>query len=348
MILLPAALLAFIGLGLQPSATPTPAPLSFGTTATIVRVDVVATDGRKKTVSDLRADEFEIAFDGRRFAPSLAEFVPTVGTGAPWAREGGTVRGRAIAFLTAFPIIAGARGGSNVERSMFQIQRATGMLNALIVEQEPTDRVAIIRGDDPVPVLLFTHDSERLRTDVQQIRTRWLERTGHPIIIMNSDDRGGMIAYGTRLVELAEQVIRALSGWTGQRMLFLVSEGFPSGYPRPNADKELRERVRAMADLANLHHVTIFGIHPEGAGGFAEGLEFMAERTGGQTVQNTSRLKENLREILASSEGYYLLGFEPASPDLKFPQKIKVRALRKGVRVRVRQEVFAEGSSGGR
>jgi len=340
-----AAILALLSSGLQGLPTPSPTPLSFGTTANIVRVDVVATDGRrKKTVSDLRAEEFEIAFDGRRFAPSLVEFVPTVGIGAPAAQAAGVARGRAIAFLTAFPIIAGLRGGSNVERCMFQVQRASGMLNALIAEQKPTDRVAIIRGDDPVPVLLFTHDPERLRSDVQQIRMRWPERTGDPIMIMSSDDRGGMIAYGTRLVELAEQVIRALSGWTGQRMLFLVSDGFPSGYPRPNADKDLRERVRALADLANLHHVTIFGINPEGAGGFADGLEFLAERTGGQTVQNTTRLKENLREILAASEGYYLLGFEPASAGLRFPQKIGVRVHRKGVRVRVRQEVFAEGA----
>ena len=338
-----AAVFALVGHGIQPLATPTPAPLSFGTAANVVRVDVIATDGRKKVVSDLRAEEFEVTFDGRRFSPSLAQFVPAASeaaTSGP-STEGVTPRGRAIAFITALPIIQGL-GGSNHERSMFMVQRATGMLNVSIAEQKPADRVAILQAADDVPVMLFTQDRERLRSDVRRIGALWGQRDA--IHVMSADDRGGMIAYGTRLVELTEHVVRALSDWTGQRMLFLVTESFPSGYPRPRADQDLLKRVRALADLANLHHVTISGINPAGADGYSDGLEFMAERTGGQTVQNTPRLKENLREILAASEGYYLLGFESASPDLKFPQKIKVRALRKGVRVRVRQEVFAESA----
>jgi VWFA-related protein len=331
---------ALVGLAFQQSPSPSPTPLSFGAGTSIVRIDVVATDKKKKVVSDLRPDEFEVLFGGRRITPSLAQFVPAVGSG--WVTASPTdvtaPTGRVIAFVTAFPLIQ-TLGGSNFDSSMHMVMRVAAMLDSAVDLRKETDRIAIIPTDEPVPFMQFSRRSDELKSQVKRFEAAWRESRRSPIMVTSRDD---MLSYQTRQVELAEHVIRALSAVSAKRLLFLVSESFPNGYPRPEAHPDILARVRALADLANRHRVTIFGINPRGAESHSDGLEFIAERTGGQTIQNTSRLKENLIDLFASNEGQYLVGFDPGTDAVKFPQKIQVRVVRKGVRTRLRPEVAAE------
>src|SRR5690348_17078210 len=100
-------ILGALGSQVQAPATPTPTPLLFGAAANIVRVDIVASDKRGRVVSDLRAEEFEIEFDGKRFSPSVAQFVNLAERGPAPAPDGESATRRALAFMTAFPVMEG-------------------------------------------------------------------------------------------------------------------------------------------------------------------------------------------------------------------------------------------------
>ena len=73
-----ALLLAFLA---SASASPQPPPV-FGARADLVVIDLIATDGDGRLVTDLRPEEIEVLDGGKRQRVELARFVTGRGAGA--------------------------------------------------------------------------------------------------------------------------------------------------------------------------------------------------------------------------------------------------------------------------
>ena len=90
--LLPLAVaLALLGSSAAPQSSATPQkPPVFGASADLVVIDLIATDGDGRAVTDLRAEEIEVLDGGKRQRVELARFVTA---GEPRAEGLGGARG---------------------------------------------------------------------------------------------------------------------------------------------------------------------------------------------------------------------------------------------------------------
>ena len=176
--------------------------------------------------------------------------------------------------------------------------------------------------------------------------------------------------YNSRLtLEALERVCRGLSGITGRKALFLVSDGFIAGL-----SAGLGFDMRRIADAATRAGVVVYSLdtrgliglppalraeslnvpYPAAAGitetisrrseeGMRVAMNAIAVDTGGFLVENTNDLRAGLRTIAKDTESYYLLAYEPTNTkrDGGF-RRIEVRlpAVR-GVNVRTRSGYFA-------
>lgn len=116
-------------------------------------------------------------------------------------------------------------------------------------------------------------------------------------------------------------VIRHLAAAPGERLLILMSPGFPTG--------GMEERISALTDVALRANITISALNSEGL--VAERLAsrklfllsgFMADAaksTGGKYMHDTNDWAGSLRALAAVPEASYLLGFSPpGAPDGKY------------------------------
>ena len=86
------------------------------------------------------------------------------------------------------------------------------------------------------------------------------------------------------------------------------------------------------------------------AGAFFEsqnGLNFMAENTGGRFIHSKNDLTQALGQVLADQRGYYLIGYRPTEATFKGKQfhKIEVRVRRPNLTVRSRSGFFSQPDS---
>ena len=120
------------------------------------------------------------------------------------------------------------------------------------------------------------------------------------------------------------------------------------------ASLENRHRLDDMAAHARLNNVSLYPIMPAALSGlptrrqtggafnpgaFArqDALKGLAEDTDGLAIVNTRDVEENLKQMMASTSAYYLLGYTPAntSIDGKF-RRISVKVKRPNMQVRAR------------
>ncbi len=178
--------------------------------------------------------------------------------------------------------------------------------------------------------------------------------------------------YDSRLtLETLESLCRGLSGLTGRKALFLVSDGFLTSL---SARGSTTFDVRRIADAGTRAGVVVYALDtrgllaaPLGAGaaslrrpgpatfGAAEAIQrrsveatrdamnALAADTGGFLVENSNNLRAGLREMLKDTETYYVLAYEPTNTkrDGGF-RRIEVRLPGvPGTRVRTRAGYFA-------
>ena len=174
-----------------------------------------------------------------------------------------------------------------------------------------------------------------------------------------------------RALAAIEGVVRGLAPVPGRKIVVLVSDGFLVGL---GAAESRAFDVRRITDAATKAGVVLYALHSRGLvadvpGGSAsfqgpgvltapgaranlqargneaqkQGLNALAEDTGGFLVQNSNDLAAGFGRILRDNEVYYLLAYEPANTarDGKF-RKIEVQVPgRRDLKVRTRAGYFA-------
>ncbi|PYS74959.1 MAG: hypothetical protein DMF69_00175, partial [Acidobacteria bacterium] len=133
-------------------------------------------------------------------------------------------------------------------------------------------------------------------------------------------------------------VIRGLRPLPGRKSIVLFSDGFQMFNTN---DSRIRAALQRMTDLANRAAVVIYTVHAmglqplginaaepvDGMGGAElelflrtkrkevfdsqDGLDYLANRTGGLAFKNSNDLSLSVGRIVADQEGYYLIGYRP-------------------------------------
>ena len=149
--------------------------------------------------------------------------------------------------------------------------------------------------------------------------------------------------YNSRLtLEALESLIRGLAGLSGRKALFLVSDGFLTGY---TAGSGTSFDLRRIADAGTRAGVVIYALDTRGLPAsppiasassqtraqpatavliesmrrrseeaMRDAMHALAADTGGSLVESTNDLRAGLRRLLKDTDTYYVLAYEPTNP----------------------------------
>jgi VWFA-related protein len=179
--------------------------------------------------------------------------------------------------------------------------------------------------------------------------------------------------YSVGTLGALNYVVRGMRELPGRKSILLVSDGFKI-YNRddPSRNTRVLEALRRLTDLANRASVVIYTMDARGlqtlgltaadsTSGMSsddlqtqldnrrnelfdsqEGLNYLAQQTGGIPIRNTNDLSGGIRRVLDDQKGYYLIGyrpdestFDPKTGRRQF-HKISIKVKRPGLRVRSR------------
>ena len=173
-------------------------------------------------------------------------------------------------------------------------------------------------------------------------------------------------------------VVRGLRDLPGRKSVILFSDGFRlfrrDGF---ESNQRILESLRRLTDLANRASVVVYTIDTRGLqtllptaadasldpeemtrklaerrDGFydtQEGLNYLANETGGLFFRNTNDLNRGISRVLEDQKGYYLLGYVPESSTFRAEKglrkfhKLSVKLKRAGLKVRTRTGFFGVG-----
>ncbi|MGA9056967.1 MAG: VWA domain-containing protein [Terriglobia bacterium] len=170
-------------------------------------------------------------------------------------------------------------------------------------------------------------------------------------------------------------VVKGLRELPGRKSVILFSDGIPLSLESVG-DSRVLEALRALVDLANRSAVVVYVIDARGlqtlgltaadsTGGRSpaeveqaleqalgerrlqyfnsqQGMEYLAQQSGGFLVHDTNDLNLGIREILDDQSGYYLIGYKPSETTFEAQNgrrayhKIQVKVKIPGLRVRSR------------
>ncbi|HEX8891169.1 MAG TPA: VWA domain-containing protein [Pyrinomonadaceae bacterium] len=179
--------------------------------------------------------------------------------------------------------------------------------------------------------------------------------------------------YSVGTLGALNYVVRGMRELPGRKSILLISDGFKI-YNRddPSRNTRVLEALRRLTDLANRASVVIYTMDARGlqtlgltaadsTSGMSsddvqtqldnrrnelfdsqEGLNYLAQQTGGIPIRNTNDLSGGIRRVLDDQKGYYLIGyrpdestFDPKTGRRQF-HKILIKVKRPGLRVRSR------------
>lgn len=189
-----------------------------------------------------------------------------------------------------------------------------------------------------------------------------------------SDFRTNYFVAGT--LGAVDYVVRGMSELPGRKSIMLLSDGFRLFNRDAGGTVEtsrIMESLRRLIDQANRSSVVIYTLDPRGlqytgltaadntAGRTSEevnammsqraddlrdtqdGLVYLARETGGFAIINNNDISGGIRRIL-DDQSYYLVAYEPEDetfdPQLRRFNKLDIKVLRKGTRVRYRSGFF--------
>jgi VWFA-related protein len=171
-------------------------------------------------------------------------------------------------------------------------------------------------------------------------------------------------------------VVRGLKELPGRKSVLLFSDSLPVFRKDGKSDRVL-EALRRLTDLANRASVVIYSMDTRGLQTLSlkatdnvsslnssaainkasdertasyfesqNGLNYLAEQTGGLFIRNTNDVAEGVRAVLQDQRGFYLIGYQPdastfdgATGAQRF-HELTVRVKRPGLKVRTRNGFY--------
>ena len=351
----------------------------------LVQVDAVVTDSKHHWVTNLKASDFQVLQDGEPQHITNFSFVnlrpPVTPTAAP-AVKGAPLppppmlrpeQARRLIALVVDDLGLSFEGAGYVRNA----------LKKFVTEQmQPDDLVAIIRTGAGMGALQqFTADKRILDAAISHVRFNSMGRVGVSAFTpLGSEDttalnaeREGIVAAGS--LGAIRYVVDGLRDLPGRKSVVLFSESLRL-FSNDTENTRVMNAVRQLEDAANRAAVVIYSIDPRGLQTLSleaaddtsrksasavlnitrlreqqmaesqEGMALLANGTGGRFFHDTNDIAGALRDAVADTEGYYLLGYHPDAStfDAKTGQpkfhNVKVKVLRAGLEVRSRGGFF--------
>ncbi len=356
----------------------------------LVQVDAVVTDSKHHLVTDLKASDFQVLQDGKPQQITNFSFIslkPAVTPTTAPAVKGAPppppliVRPEQARRLIALVV-------DDLGLSFQSVGSVRYALKKFVDNQiQPGDLVAIIRTGAGMGALQqFTTDKRILYAAIDHVRFNSMGRVGvspfEPLGSPNNPtldaEREGIVAAGS--LGAVRQVVDGLHDLPGRKAVVLFTENLKL-FSKNTENARVMESMRRLEDAANRSAVVIYSIDPRGLQTMQldaaddtshkspraiarvsqertqqtwesqEGMAMLAKDTGGRFFQNTNDIAGALREAVADTEGYYLLGYHPDAStfDAKTGQpkfhNVKVKVLRAGLEVRSRSGFFGRSDN---
>jgi VWFA-related protein len=269
--------------------------------------------------------------------------------------------------------------------SFESMARVRGSLKKFVdTEMQPGDLVAIIRTGAGIGALQqFTADQRMLYAAIDRVKFNAMGRVGvSSFAPLGGGEEEGAAAMQERnevfsvgTLGAIRYVVNGLRELPGRKSVVLFSENLKL-FNADGMSQRVMDEVRHLTDAANRSSVVIYSIDPRGlqvhsltaaddTRGMSprqvarvpvqraseefhsrEGMALLAQDTGGLFFYNRNDVDGALREVIADSEGYYLIGyrpdagtFDPRTGQQKF-HKVSVRLKRAGLHVRTRSGFF--------
>ena len=249
-------------------------------------------------------------------------------------------------------------------------------------QMEPGDLVAIIRTGAGMGALQsFTTNKAELHAAIERVKFNSFGRVGvssfAPLGSAEAEDEGSQAmefrnsAFTVGTMGAIRFIADGLKELPGRKSVIVFSENMRL-FNSEGMDSWVMDSMRQLTDLCNRASVVLYTIDPRGLPTLSltaadkpdagrpdrmaeqqmnrhqrywesqEGMNFLAEETGGMFIHDTNDIGKGLAEIMSDQSGYYLIGYTPDSATFdeksgrrKF-HKLKINVLRPGLHVRTR------------
>ena len=236
--------------------------------------------------------------------------------------------------VTSFPAEAISNANSNLDSSEEGVTKGFRALTTLFVAGDVTNSMKSLPGRKSL--VLISGGLPLSETSLSQVSVG-----GAPVPIMETKAYLGNVTYLLRqLIDRASRagvVINTLDirGLSASRGVSRFTDPGNEATSRLGGGSAGQGRVPNMGTFDNLALDTLSG---------HQGLQALADSTGGVSVVNSNNFGAGLDKILARSS-YYILAYTPSEPfDNKF-HKLEIKATRSGAKVYARDGYFATPDS---
>jgi VWFA-related protein len=145
--------------------------------------------------------------------------------------------------------------------------------------------------------------------------------------------------FATGTLGAVNYVVKGLRQLPGRKSILLISDGFRiTSRDDPTRNERTRQRLLRLIDEAGRASVVIYTMNATGLQSLSltaadnpgggdiqqmlsdrrntafetqEGLDYIAQQTGGIAIKNTNDLSRGIRRVLEDQKGYYLIGYRP-------------------------------------
>lgn len=339
----------------------------FRVSVNLVQVDAVVTDGRGRQVTDLSASDFEILQDGKPQKITGSSYTRVAEPTPPPVPRAQQPR---IPIPTPPTVLRPEQARrsyalvvDDLALSFESIARIRLTLKKFVDEQvQPGDLVAILRTGAGLGALQqFTSDKRLLYAAIERLRWSAFSRVG--LYTFGSSDDAGLPAtivelrqrmYTAGTLSAVKFVLDGLRQVPGRKALVLFSERIQVNF-NLTLDKSITEDLERLADQANRAGVMIYTVDPtglatqRGSPALQDGLNYLAQVTGGLFLHNNNDIGGMVREALDDLQGYYLLAYAPDAASFeertgrRLFHTLSVRVKRPGLHVRSRAGFYGGG-----
>jgi VWFA-related protein len=339
----------------------------FRTTTRLVLLDLVATDGQGRTVTDLKPEEVEIYENGKEQSKRDFSFIHPDPEAAPQ---------QAAPSLPpdVYTNVPQFKGNSSYNIILFDVLN-TSFANLAYAHEELMKYLDKAPPNQPTAIyalgnkLWMLHD---FTTDHQALKEvmRKFKGQGSQLVTAGPNGEADYKRKSTFSTAGADRVwttldsfrslARVMSAYKGRKNLIWISESFvvdtmpDMAPPRgPIFMDEYSREVEEMSDAMMEAQIAIYPIDPVGLSGEAfrpmlsrfssrSSLQEMAARTGGKAFTNRNDLDVGIQSSIDDGSSYYTTSYTPANKtwDGKL-RKVEVKCTRSGVKLRYREGYYA-------
>ena len=332
---------------------------TFRSNATLVEVDVVASDGSGRPVRGLRKEDFLVAEDGAPVeiatfsaidlpqAPRDAAIAPADRSGSAHASNDQLQDGRVVLIVLDDLLVSLSAARMVTVKSIGR--RAVERLG-------PSDLAAVVTTSGRLDAQAeFTTEKWRLLAAIDRFVPQ--SEFDSPAIgsspgtppVLSPADRLGQTRMRSAMVGLTTAIRNLGTIRHRRKSLLFVSQGFPAPLEDIIRDPrvgEVWDSIREFFQTAQQQNIAIYTVDPCGLEtGLAcnsasrQSLRTIAEHANGFATLDTNAPELGVERMMAESGTYYFLAYySPSPPNDGKRHRIKVTTRRTDVEVRAREE----------